>query len=69
VKDVEVGLTILGATGVEDMLQDNVAYCVQDFRDAGMRVWMLTGDKGLTAKSIGISCGLLSNSSDDKTLF
>lgn len=68
-KDVEVGLTILGATGVEDMLQDNVADCVQDFRDAGMRVWMLTGDKGLTAKSIGISCGLLSNSSDDKTLF
>jgi len=42
---------------------------VQDFRDAGMRVWMLTGDKGLTAKSIGISCGLLTHSSDDKTFF
>ena len=36
-----------------------------------MRVWMLTGDKGLTAKSIGVSCGLLSNATKDgeNTLF
>ena len=32
--------------------------CVEDFVDAGMRVWMLTGDKGRTARSIAIQCGL-----------
>ena len=47
---VESNLTLLGGTGVEDLLQDNVNKCIQDFRQAGIKVWMLTGDKGETAK-------------------
>lgn len=58
-EDFEKDLTLLGATGVEDLLQDNVQDCIKDFRDAGINVWMLTGDKGATAKEIGISCGLI----------
>jgi len=42
-------LNILGITAVEDKLQDDVAECVQDFISAGIKVWMLTGDKGETA--------------------
>jgi len=41
------------------LLQENVKNCITDFRDAGIKVWMLTGDKGLTAKEIAYSCGLL----------
>ena len=52
-------MTLVGATGVEDLLQDNVQKCVTDFREAGIKVWMLTGDKGLTAQEIGISCGII----------
>jgi P-type E1-E2 ATPase len=37
-----------------------VSECIADFRDAGIRVWMLTGDKGATAKEIAYSCALLS---------
>lgn len=48
-EDVESDLTLLGVSGVEDMLQDNVKECIQDFREAGIKVWMLTGDKDLTA--------------------
>ena len=59
IEDVESNLTLLGATGVDDLLQDNVAKCIGDFRDANIKVWMLTGDKGLTAKQIGKSCGLI----------
>jgi P-type E1-E2 ATPase len=44
---------------VEDLLQENVKDCIEDFRAAGISVWMLTGDKGLTAKEIGVSCGLI----------
>ena len=63
VKEVESDLTLLGATGVEDLLQENVARCIEDFREANIKVWMLTGDKGLTAKQIGKSCGLITSSS------
>jgi len=59
IPDVESELTLLAATAVEDLLQDNVKGCIEDFRAAGISVWMLTGDKGLTAKEIGVSCGLI----------
>ena len=65
IEEVESELTILGATSVEDLLQDRCKECIEDFRQAGIGVWMLTGDKGLTAKEIGVSCGLISVS--DKT--
>ena len=56
---VENKLNLLAVTGVEDLLQENVKECITDFRDAGIKVWMLTGDKGITAKEIAYSCGLL----------
>jgi magnesium-transporting ATPase (P-type) len=65
-KDVESDLTLLGATGVEDLLQENVKEHITDFREAGMRVWMLTGDQGITAREIGISCGIISLENDRK---
>jgi len=58
--DVEKDLTLLGITGVEDLLQDDVQKCIVDFKEAGCMVWILTGDKSATAKQIGISCGVLS---------
>jgi len=41
-------------TAVEDLLQEGVKKCIIDFKEAGVKVWMLTGDKGLTAKMIGL---------------
>jgi len=41
----ENGIELLGVTGLEDLLQDNVATCIEDFRNCGIKVWMLTGDK------------------------
>ena len=43
-KDVEQNLTLLGVTGVEDKLQENVKTHVYDYQEAGISVWMLTGD-------------------------
>jgi len=59
-EDVESDMTMLGVTGVEDLLQDDVAKCIVDFKEGGCKVWILTGDKGATANQIGISCGVLS---------
>ena len=55
----ESGLTLLGATAVEDRLQDNVPETIADFQRANIKVWMLTGDKFETAKNIGLSCKLV----------
>ena len=57
--EVEKDLEMLAATGVEDLLQERVKECIEDFREGGISVWMLTGDKGLTALEIGVSCGLI----------
>jgi len=55
VNEYEQGVVLLGATVVEDKLQDNVPQTLEDFRRAGIKVWMLTGDKLETAKNIGFS--------------
>ena len=52
--EIESNLTPLGVTAVEDLLQEGVKKCIIDFKEAGVKVWMLTGDKGLTAKMIGL---------------
>ena len=57
-EQVEDDLSMVGITAVEDLLQDDVARCIEEFRLAGIKVWMLTGDKGETAMEIGQRCGL-----------
>jgi magnesium-transporting ATPase (P-type) len=57
--NLEDDIELLGITGLEDLLQDNVAECIKQFRDAKIKVWMLTGDKGETAENIGETCGLI----------
>jgi len=51
----------LGATGIEDKLQDGVPEAIESLRQADIKVWILTGDKQETAISIGYSCKLLTN--------
>ena len=59
---LEKNLIILGATAVEDKLQDEVAETIAYLIKAGIRVWMLTGDKLETAISIGRSTQFLNES-------
>lgn len=56
---VENNLSILGASGIEDKLQQGVPEAIESLRIAGMKVWVLTGDKQETAISIGYSSKLL----------
>ena len=56
---VESGLTLMGATAIEDKLQDGVPEILADLREAGIKVWMLTGDKVGTAKNIATACNIL----------
>jgi P-type E1-E2 ATPase len=42
-------MQLLAATGVEDLLQIDVVECLETFKQAKIKTWMLTGDKGSTA--------------------
>lgn len=61
VEELENKMDLLGISGVEDLLQEDIKTVVQSLRDAGIKVWMLTGDKMETAKCIAISTGLKTN--------
>lgn len=57
-EDIEQDMTLLALTGVEDKLQPNVRESLEKLRHAGIRIWMLTGDKVETATNIAISSRL-----------
>lgn len=56
---LEHDLELLGLTGVEDKLQDDVKQTLELLRNAGIKIWMLTGDKVETATCIAISTKLV----------
>ncbi|XP_026364620.2 phospholipid-transporting ATPase VD isoform X1 [Ursus arctos] len=61
---LENKLTLLGATGIEDRLQEGVPESIEALQKAGIKIWMLTGDKQETAVNIAYACKLLEP--DDK---
>jgi magnesium-transporting ATPase (P-type) len=56
---IEVDFLLVGSTAIEDKLQDEVASTISFIKEAGIKLWVLTGDKIETAINIGFSCDLL----------
>ncbi|XP_008782519.2 probable phospholipid-transporting ATPase 4 isoform X2 [Phoenix dactylifera] len=56
---IERDLILVGATAAEDKLQKGVPQCIDKLAQAGLKIWVLTGDKMETAINIGFSCSLL----------
>ncbi|KAL8170451.1 hypothetical protein V2J09_022255 [Rumex salicifolius] len=56
---MEKELILVGATAVEDKLQKGVPQCIDKLAQAGLKIWVLTGDKMETAINIGFACSLL----------
>ena len=57
---IEKDLVFLGATAIEDRLQDGVPDTIHTLQTAGIKIWVLTGDRQETAINIGMSCKLIS---------
>ncbi|GLJ17222.1 hypothetical protein SUGI_0298350 [Cryptomeria japonica] len=57
--EIEKELILIGATAVEDKLQKGVPQCIDRLAQAGIKIWVLTGDKVETAINIGFACSLL----------
>uniref|UniRef100_A0A665US29 Phospholipid-transporting ATPase n=1 Tax=Echeneis naucrates TaxID=173247 RepID=A0A665US29_ECHNA len=58
-EEIEKDLLLLGATAIEDKLQDGVPQTIELLSKADIKIWVLTGDKQETAENIGYSCNLL----------
>ncbi|RIB10327.1 hypothetical protein C2G38_2106365 [Gigaspora rosea] len=56
---IEKNLFLLGATAIEDKLQDGVPETIHTLQQAGIKIWVLTGDRQETAINIGLSCKLI----------
>lgn len=59
--EVERDCILIGSTAIEDRLQDEVAATIKILKQAGIKIWVLTGDKIETAINIGYSCNVLNN--------
>ncbi|XP_047466409.1 probable phospholipid-transporting ATPase VD [Mugil cephalus] len=56
---LETNLTLLGTTGIVDRLQEEVPETIEALQRAGIKIWVLTGDKQETAINIAYACKLL----------
>ncbi|XP_037341705.1 probable phospholipid-transporting ATPase VD isoform X1 [Pungitius pungitius] len=56
---LETNLTLLGTTGILDRLQEEVPETIEALQRAGIKVWILTGDKKETAINVAYACKLL----------
>jgi magnesium-transporting ATPase (P-type) len=61
---IEKDLYLLGSTGIEDQLQEDLAKTLYSFIEIDIKIWVLTGDKVGTAISIAYSCNLLTRDFD-----
>ncbi|XP_046966409.1 probable phospholipid-transporting ATPase IM isoform X1 [Vanessa cardui] len=60
-EEIETDLILIGVTAIEDKLQDGVPETIANLSMAGIKIWVLTGDKQETAINIGYSCQLLTD--------
>ncbi|XP_072290818.1 phospholipid-transporting ATPase ID [Eucyclogobius newberryi] len=64
-EEIEQELKLLGATAIEDKLQDGVPETIACLNLADIKIWVLTGDKLETAMNIGYSCNMLRDDMDE----
>eukprot|EP00033_Pygsuia_biforma_P003184 GCRY01003493.1.p1 GENE.GCRY01003493.1~~GCRY01003493.1.p1 ORF type:complete len:873 (+),score=237.20 GCRY01003493.1:140-2758(+) len=62
--ELEQGLTLVGSTAIEDVLQADMPETIAYLLNCGIRLWVLTGDKQETAVNIAFSSKLLSQDMD-----
>ena len=58
---IERDLELVGVTAIEDKLQEGVPAAIATLKAAGVKVWMITGDKQETAVNVGVACALLTS--------
>uniref|UniRef100_A0A8C0N8R0 Phospholipid-transporting ATPase n=1 Tax=Canis lupus familiaris TaxID=9615 RepID=A0A8C0N8R0_CANLF len=63
-EEIEKDLMLLGATAIEDKLQDGVPETIATLNKAKIKIWVLTGDKQETAVNIAYACNIFEDEMD-----
>ncbi|CAM4528908.1 unnamed protein product [Lepidochelys kempii] len=64
-EEIEKDMMLLGATAIEDKLQEGVTETIASLSLANIKIWVLTGDKQETAMNIGYSCNMLTDTMNE----
>uniref|UniRef100_A0A7M4FB99 Phospholipid-transporting ATPase n=1 Tax=Crocodylus porosus TaxID=8502 RepID=A0A7M4FB99_CROPO len=64
-EEIERDMMLLGATAIEDKLQEGVTETIASLSLANIKIWVLTGDKPETAMNIGYSCRMLTDAMNE----
>ncbi|XP_039347593.1 probable phospholipid-transporting ATPase IM isoform X2 [Mauremys reevesii] len=64
-EEIEKDMMLLGATAIEDKLQEGVTETIASLSLANIKIWVLTGDKQETAMNIGYSCHMLTDTMNE----
>ena len=64
ISQIEKGVLLTGVSGLEDKLQDEVKEDIEKFIEAGIQIWMITGDQMKTAESIGYASGFFEDDTE-----
>ncbi|KAF4025467.1 hypothetical protein G4228_017347, partial [Cervus hanglu yarkandensis] len=64
-EEIERDLMLLGATAIEDKLQDGVPETILTLNKAKIKIWVLTGDKQETAVNIAYACNIFEDEMDE----
>ena len=64
IASVEANQILMGATAIEDKLQLGVPEAIETLMKAGIKIWVLTGDKEETAINIARTCNLLTDATE-----
>ncbi|XP_070451711.1 phospholipid-transporting ATPase FetA isoform X2 [Equus przewalskii] len=64
-EEIEKDLMLLGATAIEDKLQDGVLETIITLNKAKIKMWTLTGDKQETAVNIAYACNIFEDEMDE----
>uniref|UniRef100_A0A5F5PVK3 Phospholipid-transporting ATPase n=1 Tax=Equus caballus TaxID=9796 RepID=A0A5F5PVK3_HORSE len=64
-EEIEKDLMLLGATAIEDKLQDGVLETIITLNKAKIKMWTLTGDKQETAVNIAHACNIFEDEMDE----
>nr|XP_014434979.2 probable phospholipid-transporting ATPase IM [Pelodiscus sinensis] len=64
-EEIERDMMLLGATAIEDKLQEGVTETIASLSLANIKIWILTGDKQETAMNVGYSCHILTDTMNE----
>ena len=64
IDSIESNLTLLGGSFIEDLLPNKIKDAVSNIKNAGIKIWTVTGDKVSSTYNVGIATGIIDNNNE-----